>query len=148
MAGTFDFLENVNTKTGHWRFQVYAVRVWKEMHKVNYKEVNSIEMVLQDIKGSRIQATIPQLGFTRHGSSVEEFKMYVISNFIVVDKKLKTRAAENKWTLTFSNRTTVEPVEEPTFPLQPFRFHNIAELLTADVLDDSNLIGNIQMTFG
>ncbi|MED6122655.1 hypothetical protein PIB30_041834 [Stylosanthes scabra] len=86
--------------------------------------------------------------FNRHGSSVEEFKMYVMSKFIIVDKKLKTRAAENNWTLTFSHMTIVEPVAEPSFPLEPFWFHNIAELLTADVIDGSQLIEIIAEVVG
>ncbi|MED6215739.1 hypothetical protein PIB30_000744 [Stylosanthes scabra] len=43
------------------------------MHKTNYKEVNSIELILQDIKDSRIQASIGKAFFSRHGSSIEEF---------------------------------------------------------------------------
>ncbi|MED6224308.1 hypothetical protein PIB30_082747 [Stylosanthes scabra] len=87
MGDRFDFLENVGTRKGHWRFQVYAARMWKEMYTKNTREVNSIEKVFQDIKSGRIQASIPRSMFKRHGNSIKECKMYVISNFIVRDKK-------------------------------------------------------------
>ncbi|MED6208887.1 hypothetical protein PIB30_049335 [Stylosanthes scabra] len=93
-----------------------------------------------NVQGGRIQASIPRSIFNKYGNSVEEFKMYIISNFIVQDKRIKTLAAQHKWTLTFSIRTVVELVEEPNFPLNQFRFINISELLTADTIDGSQLI--------
>ncbi|MED6200410.1 hypothetical protein PIB30_084776 [Stylosanthes scabra] len=148
MADRFDFLENIGTKKGHWKVQVYVIRVWKEMHKYKINEVNSIEMVLQDVKGGSIQASIPKCLFSRHGSSVEEFKMYVMTTFIVQEKKDMPRTTESKWTLTFSNRTTVDAVLEPAFPLERFRFRNISELLTADPIDCSHLFDVIAEVVG
>ncbi|MED6172232.1 hypothetical protein PIB30_048085 [Stylosanthes scabra] len=89
------------------------------MHKTNIKEVSSIEVVFQDIKGGRIQAFIPRSMFKRHGNSIQEFKM-----------------------------TIVTPVAEPTFPLEPFRFQNIAELLSIERIDGSQLIDVIAEVIG
>ncbi|MED6207419.1 hypothetical protein PIB30_035623 [Stylosanthes scabra] len=148
MAHHFDFIENIGTKKGHWRLQVYVIRAWKEMHKTNYNEFNSIELILQDIKGSRIQASIGKPFLSRHGGSIKEFVMYVMNNFIVVDKKLMPKTTENKWSLNFSNGTTVQRVHQPGFPLEPFRFCGISELITVDPLDCSQLIDVIAEVVG
>ncbi|MED6131350.1 hypothetical protein PIB30_008996 [Stylosanthes scabra] len=124
MAHHIDFIEDIGTKKGHWRLQVYVIRAWKEMHKTNNNEVNNIELILQDIKGGRIQASIGKSFFSRHGSSIEEFGLYQMNNFIVVDKRLMPRTTEKKWSLNFSNRTIVQRVHQPAFPLEPFRFRD------------------------
>ncbi|MED6157224.1 hypothetical protein PIB30_021422 [Stylosanthes scabra] len=95
--GRYDFIENIDLK------------------KVNFKDASSIEIVLQDIKGGRIQASFPCSIFDKHDNSVEEINMYVIRNLILQNKKLKTRATDQKWILTFSNTTDVEPIERPSF---------------------------------
>ncbi|KAL4329807.1 hypothetical protein AHAS_Ahas13G0337000 [Arachis hypogaea] len=52
MSEGYDMLMNVNAKILEWKFQVYVVHIWKNSNRYNQKEVNSIEMVLQDIKNS------------------------------------------------------------------------------------------------
>ncbi|RYQ85602.1 hypothetical protein Ahy_B10g105166 [Arachis hypogaea] len=82
-------------------------------------------MILQDIKGGRIRTSIPKLLIKWRGN-ILEFNMYVMSNFIVVDKKEKIKITTNRWTINFSQKTTV---------LLP-----IIELLRADKIDNSILI--------
>ncbi|QHO19846.1 uncharacterized protein DS421_11g332620 [Arachis hypogaea] len=52
MSEEYDMLMNVNAKKLEWKFQVYVVHIWKNPNRYNQKKVNSIEMVLQDIKNS------------------------------------------------------------------------------------------------
>ncbi|RYR09757.1 hypothetical protein Ahy_B05g078162 [Arachis hypogaea] len=74
--------------------------------------------------------------------------MYVMSNFIVVDKKEKIRTTTNRLTINFSHRTTVISVSHPSFPLEAFSFKPIPELLAAEKLDDSLLIDVIGEVVG
>ncbi|RYR18157.1 hypothetical protein Ahy_B03g062788 [Arachis hypogaea] len=108
-------------------------------NRFNDKEINGIEMVLQDIKGGRIRASIPKPLFKKWRGNILEFSMYVMSNFIVVDKKEKIRITTNRWTINFSQKTTVLLVPHPSFPLEAFSFKPIMELLQADKIDDSIL---------
>ncbi|XP_057739705.1 uncharacterized protein LOC130956718 [Arachis stenosperma] len=48
-------------------------------------------MILQDIKGDRIHASIPNPILKKWLGNIREFCMYVMSNFIVVDNKIKSR---------------------------------------------------------
>ncbi|RYR35405.1 hypothetical protein Ahy_A10g050555 [Arachis hypogaea] len=62
-----------------------------------------------------------------------------MSNFIVVDNKIKSRVTSVKWVLTFSHRTIVSPVENPSYSLEEFRLKTIPELLNAEKLDNTEL---------
>ncbi|XLR15270.1 hypothetical protein S83_043208 [Arachis hypogaea] len=134
MAESFDMLMDVSPKKLAWNFLVYVVRLWEAPSRYNPKEINSIEM------GGRIQASVPKALVRRWNDNLAEFKMYKMSNFIVVDKREKTKTTMNRWTLNFSHRTVVLLVENPTFPLQAFRLTQISELLNADRIDDSQLV--------
>ncbi|XLR46029.1 hypothetical protein HN51_030116 [Arachis hypogaea] len=140
MAESFDLLMDVSPKKLAWNFLVHVVRLWKAPCRYNPKEINSIEMVLQDSQARRIQASVPKALVRRWNDNIDEFKMYKMSNFIVVDKREKTKTSMNRWTLNFSHRTVVLLVENPTFPLQAFRLTQISELLNADRINDSQLI--------
>ncbi|XLR35502.1 hypothetical protein S83_063402, partial [Arachis hypogaea] len=105
-------------------------------------------MVLQDIKGGRIQASINKGLFKKWRGFFEEFKMYTMSNFIVVDKMEKIKTTRNRWTLNFSHRTVVVRVENPSFPLESFCLKPIPELLAAEKLDDSQLLDIIWEVVG
>ncbi|RYR02651.1 hypothetical protein Ahy_B06g081454 [Arachis hypogaea] len=74
--------------------------------------------------------------------------MYVMSNFIVVDKMEKVNTTTNRWTINFSNRTRVFPIVHPSYPLEAFCFQPISEFLAADKLDDSILIDVIGEVVG
>ncbi|MED6132106.1 hypothetical protein PIB30_016137 [Stylosanthes scabra] len=50
MALTMDFLEDVDPKKLGWCFNVYLIRLWEEPDKNNEEKINSIDMVIQDIK--------------------------------------------------------------------------------------------------
>ncbi|RYR28492.1 hypothetical protein Ahy_B01g052630 [Arachis hypogaea] len=74
--------------------------------------------------------------------------MYVMSNFIVVDKMEKFKTTTNRWIINFSNRTRVVPVVHSSYPLEAFCFQPILELLATDKLDDSILIDVIGEVIG
>ncbi|XP_016196227.1 uncharacterized protein LOC107637311 [Arachis ipaensis] len=148
MAEICDMLMDVNPRKLQWTFKVYVVHLWEVPNKFNKNEINGMEMLLQDMKGGRIQASIPKPLVKKWRGSILEFNMYVMSNFIVVDKKEKIRTTRNRWTINFSQRTTVIPVSHPSFPLKAFSFKPIPELLAAEKLDDSLLIDVIGEVVG
>ncbi|KAL4356657.1 hypothetical protein AHAS_Ahas09G0108600 [Arachis hypogaea] len=140
MAKSFDMLMDVSLKKFAWNFLVFVVCLWEAPNRYNPKEINSIEMILQDSQGGRIQTLVPKALVRKWNDNFHEFKMYKMSNFIVVDKRDKTKTTMNRWTLNFSHRTVVVLVENPTFPLQAFRLTQILKLLNADRINDSQVV--------
>ncbi|QHO34419.1 uncharacterized protein DS421_9g266750 [Arachis hypogaea] len=114
MAKSFDMLMDVSLKKFAWNFLVFVVCLWEAPNRYNPKEINSIEMILQDSQARREDP-----------------------NF---DKRDKTKTTMNRWTLNFSHRTVVVLVENPTFPLQAFRLTQILKLLNADRINDSQVV--------
>ncbi|KAL4322302.1 hypothetical protein AHAS_Ahas14G0196900 [Arachis hypogaea] len=135
----FDLVSDVNAKKLAWNFKVFVIRVWTTPNKFNVNEIGSIEMVLQDKQGGRIYATIPRSLAKKYISVILEFHMYTMSNFIVVDNMTKKKNGVNRWVLVFSHRIRVEHIENPTFPLEAFRFRNLAEMHTVEKVEDLEL---------
>ncbi|KAL4329892.1 hypothetical protein AHAS_Ahas13G0345500 [Arachis hypogaea] len=163
MVESYDFVEDVNAKKLAWSFKVHVVRIWEVPNRFNLKELNSIEMVLQDSKastyklmttsyqyilvmnilitmcilnnvyGGRIQASILKSLVKKWRVMIIEFQIYTMSNFIVIKKtNPMKRVTPGTWVLTFSHRTRVDHVVNPCFPLQPFRFRTIPQLINAE----------------
>ncbi|XLU53591.1 hypothetical protein S245_048239, partial [Arachis hypogaea] len=105
-------------------------------------------MVLQDIKGRRIQAFISKPLVRMWRGNIVEFNMYIMTNFIVVDKKEKTRTTTNRWSINFSHRTIVVLVSRPSFSLEALLFKPFLELLATDKLSDAILIDVIGEVVG
>ncbi|KAL4344050.1 hypothetical protein AHAS_Ahas11G0139600 [Arachis hypogaea] len=91
MAESYDFVEDVNAKKLAWSFKVHVIRIYEVSNRFNLKELNSIEMVLQDskamcilnnVQGGRIQASIPKSLVKKWRGVIIEFQMYTMSNFI------------------------------------------------------------------
>ncbi|XLU77857.1 hypothetical protein S245_001278, partial [Arachis hypogaea] len=87
----------------------------------------------------RIHASIPNPVLKKWLGNIQKFCMYVMSNFIVVDNKIKSRVTSVKWVLTFSHRTIVSPIENPSYSFEAFRLKTITELLNAEKLDNTEL---------
>ncbi|XP_057747600.1 uncharacterized protein LOC130966795 [Arachis stenosperma] len=144
MEEIYDFFANVKAKKQAWNFKAYIVRKWKVPSKFNQKEIFSIEMVLQDSKGSRMHASVPTAIVKKWSHVITEFQMYTMSNFVVLHSKNK-KTSHFKWILIFTYRTVVNHVQNPSFPLVAWHLKSIAELLTAEKVDDSELFGTTSM---
>ncbi|RYQ80936.1 hypothetical protein Ahy_Scaffold1g107002 isoform B [Arachis hypogaea] len=107
-----------------------------------------MELVLQDSKGHRLQASIPKPLVKKWKDVIVEFQMYTMKNFVVLDNTTYPKVTPDKYILVFSHRTRVHHVEHPSFPLDAFRLKSFKELLNADKLDDSELIDIIGEVVG
>ncbi|XP_020967404.1 uncharacterized protein LOC107614994 [Arachis ipaensis] len=71
---------------------------------------------------------------------IVEFQMYTMSNFIVIkETNPMKRVTLRIRILTFSHRTWVDYVANSNFPLEPFRFRTIPQLINAKWFHDNEL---------
>ncbi|KAL4343511.1 hypothetical protein AHAS_Ahas11G0085700 [Arachis hypogaea] len=99
MAESYDYLGDINTK-----------KIWKLLSKFNEKEVQSIEMILQDNKGNRMIASIPKAFVQKWNGLIVQFQIITLNH-----------------------------IQELSFPLETFRFRIIVELLNTDKIHQSDL---------
>ncbi|MED6111819.1 hypothetical protein PIB30_055793 [Stylosanthes scabra] len=91
MALATDFLEDVGPKKLGWYFNVYLIRLWEEPDKNNEKKINIIEMVIQDIKGTRVQGSIPDSLFKQWRDVVSEVVGKQEPREVLTSKGIKTK---------------------------------------------------------
>ncbi|KAL4286528.1 hypothetical protein AHAS_Ahas19G0095200 [Arachis hypogaea] len=96
--------------------------------------------ILNNVKGGRIQASIPKAMAKKWRGVIVEFQMYTMSNFIVIkETNPMKRVTLRIRILTFSHRTWVDYVANSNFPLEPFRFRTIPQLINAKWFHDNEL---------
>ncbi|RYQ82705.1 hypothetical protein Ahy_B10g101276 [Arachis hypogaea] len=112
MAGTVDLIADLNATKLSWSLVVGVVRLYEFPSQWNENEVFSLEMVLQDVKGDRIHATIskPALEAFRH--QIKEHAIYKMQNFIVTTNNGKVRTTPHKYKLSFYTKTEFRPFAE------------------------------------
>ncbi|RYR67265.1 hypothetical protein Ahy_A03g013579 [Arachis hypogaea] len=69
-----------------------------------------------------------------------------MKNFVVLDNTTYPKVTPDKYILVFSHQSRIHHVEHPIKQIDAFRLKSFKELLTADKLDDSELI--IKKSFG
>ncbi|MED6221563.1 hypothetical protein PIB30_056001 [Stylosanthes scabra] len=127
MAQREDFFADVHPRYHEWNFNVYVIRMWE---------------------GDRLHAVLPRPLLTRWGRVLSEFKMFNMRRFIVVDSVLKSRTTETNLVLTFSNRTVVTPVANPSFPLEALRLRAISDILTAERINEAETFDVVALVVG
>ncbi|KAL4343056.1 hypothetical protein AHAS_Ahas11G0040200 [Arachis hypogaea] len=110
MSESFDNLRDVNPRKLGWNFKVYTIRVWEEPSRFNEKELASIDLIIQDSQDACVNTqTLAQ----KWRGKIVQFQLY--------------------------NMTTVNPFQNPTFPLEAFRFRTISDIINAERLDGTEL---------
>ncbi|XP_057760288.1 uncharacterized protein LOC130980644 [Arachis stenosperma] len=60
MANKYDMLQAVSAKNLDWSFNVWVARLWIVPQREDQNSISTIEMVLCDYEGNRIQASVPR----------------------------------------------------------------------------------------
>nr|XP_025702539.2 replication protein A 70 kDa DNA-binding subunit A-like [Arachis hypogaea] len=68
-------------------FKVYVIRVWELPNRYNEGEVGTIEVIIEDSQGTRLQVSIPKSLVSKWRGVLVQFQMYIMTNFIVVDNQ-------------------------------------------------------------
>ncbi|MED6125617.1 hypothetical protein PIB30_070328 [Stylosanthes scabra] len=99
----------------HWTILVYVIRKYEVPSFEDPATTKSVDLILQDSQGSRIHASIPKRLISTWSDKINDFSMYNMKEFVVVDKRIST------------------------FPLEPFRFRTILELTASAVVTENEL---------
>ncbi|KAJ1379646.1 Nucleic acid-binding, OB-fold [Sesbania bispinosa] len=116
LSGPFDLIRNIYGGRDTWRLKVRVVRFWEICARDNPSNVFSIEIVLVDSEGGRIQASIRKAMIRKYMNSVAEGFVYKMTYFGVVDNGGSYRATSHDFKLLFQARTKVIPADSVIIP--------------------------------
>ncbi|KAJ1383634.1 hypothetical protein SESBI_43231 [Sesbania bispinosa] len=117
LNGPFDSIKDiVHDRREALRLKVRVVRVWEICQKKNPANVFSVEMVLVDSEGGRIQASIRKTMIRKFRSSIVEGGVYKMIYFRLVENGSEYRACSHEFKLLFQPRTRIFPTESEVIP--------------------------------
>ncbi|KAJ1428293.1 Nucleic acid-binding, OB-fold [Sesbania bispinosa] len=106
----------VNERSEALRLKVRVVRVWEICQRNNPSNVFSVEMVLVDAEGGRIQASIRKAMIRKFKSSTVEGGVYKMIYFSLVENGGEYRACSHQFKFLFQPRTRIFPTESEVIP--------------------------------
>ncbi|MED6177854.1 hypothetical protein PIB30_101953 [Stylosanthes scabra] len=128
------------------QFCVYVIRLWEAPSKYNTKKFKALKWLLKI--GQKIHFSITKGLITRWKVHLQEFKMFMITNLMVIDPKMKPklRTILCTWYLGFSRRTTMEHLGAPIFHCNPFHFKTVPKLLEENIMLPNHTFGTGGLT--
>ncbi|RYR61416.1 hypothetical protein Ahy_A04g018588 [Arachis hypogaea] len=95
-----------------WRLRVRVLRLWVVHSFENHDVPNSMEMILVDENGTKVQATVKKHLINRFKEHIIECHVYRMSYFSIVENVGSYRATDHEYKLVFLNRTVVINVSD------------------------------------
>ncbi|CAI9115728.1 OLC1v1016714C1 [Oldenlandia corymbosa var. corymbosa] len=151
MAAINQFIADINgfveTKSKHFSITVRVMTLWKMPESTKNKAIKSLEMVLIDANGGKVQATIP-VRFMKEFEHL--FKEGVVCRISGFDHALNInggyRCSKHEYKIVFLPDTLVDSVEYVNIPLHVFDFTPFAEISNFIASFDYcfDIIGHIQ----
>ncbi|KAJ1393018.1 Nucleic acid-binding, OB-fold [Sesbania bispinosa] len=129
MAGGYDHVANIFPGRQNWRLRVRVVRLWNMFPIDEPSRTFSIEMVLVDEMGERIQASIRKPMIKKFGCSVIEGEAYKMHFFGIVRNLGSYRATKHEYKLIFHAKTKISRCEASSLPL-----HGICPMNSEDIM--------------
>ncbi|KAJ1390048.1 Zinc finger, GRF-type [Sesbania bispinosa] len=117
MSGGLDLVKQLCPGRQNWRIKVRVIRLW-DMAPIDQPSLPfSIDMVLMDSEGNRIQATVRKPMIQKFRGVMMEGQTYRIAYFGIINNTGLFRAARHAYKLLFHSRTRVIPCETMSVPL-------------------------------
>ncbi|XP_060182915.1 uncharacterized protein LOC132612851 [Lycium barbarum] len=142
MSPKIDFISDISSNKMMWTLKVRVVRFWKVADIENADNILSLEMLLQDERGGRIQASLGKSVTNRFQIEIKELGLYYMKNFVVRLNKLKYKTNNHQFKLMFTHRTSVEETVDAHFGMEVFKFRPFEHLINQVNVEDTELFSN------
>ncbi|KAM3270136.1 hypothetical protein P3S67_030042 [Capsicum chacoense] len=142
MSLKIDSIREISNIKMQWNMKVRIVPLWQNSTHENSSKILSLEMLLQDDKGDRIQASIGASVIFKFRPEIKEQELYSMKNFIVVPNKSKVQTNDHKMKLMFTHRTNIQKIVDLCFDQTLFKFHPFELLINQVDIDENKLFGN------
>ncbi|XP_056683565.1 uncharacterized protein [Spinacia oleracea] len=120
MAQAIAIIKDINPTTENLTLQVRVVRLWTMASFKNPDDVYSIDMVLLDAKGDKIQATIKKSLLRTFQPLLNEGELYTISNYRVGKSSGEYKPTGHPYKINFVILTRVNVLHAANIPTYGF----------------------------
>ncbi|KAL2936052.1 Germin-like protein 9-1 [Bienertia sinuspersici] len=107
MENKTDYISDINPSKDSWRIVVKVIRLWHVPSYIDPSEVQSIEMVLIDEKGDKIQVSLKRAMIKKFRSLLNEGVSYTMSTFGVGQNIGDYKPTSHAYKLNFFDSTQV-----------------------------------------
>ncbi|QHO30887.1 uncharacterized protein [Arachis hypogaea] len=124
MASTYNNLKDIEASSDHLilRIKVRVVKIWS-LSPAEQKYVKpTLELVVMDYVGDRIQCTIRNAQRRLFEDELSEGKIYIVCNFSTSLNDQKYKATNHACRIYFKRDTQLQMVHDPSFSENVFRF--------------------------
>ncbi|XP_052114345.1 uncharacterized protein LOC107479910 [Arachis duranensis] len=129
MTTAMDMVNKINPEKEAWNLKVRVIRLWTVPTFTGQLLPNSVEMILVDESGCKIQATVRKTMIYRFKQLLTEGRVYVMKLFSVVPNQGSYKATRHQFKLIFQFRTTVRDAICDFIPKSALTISPFTELL-------------------
>ncbi|WJX89947.1 hypothetical protein P8452_71898 [Trifolium repens] len=104
----YDALLSINASNLGSEFKVKVMKKWITKDVIRMGKIVSVDMILADQTGHKIQATIPEMLCPMFDKKIVEGKVYLMSNFTIKTNMGQHLASFHRNLLVFNDRTVVQ----------------------------------------
>ncbi|XP_072087241.1 uncharacterized protein [Arachis hypogaea] len=138
MTTAMDMVNEINPEKEAWNLKVRVIRLWTVPTFTGQLLPNSMEMILVDESGCKIQVTVRKTMIYRFKQLLSEGRVYVMKLFSVVPNQGSYRATRHQFKLIFQFRTTVKDAICDFIPKSALTISPFTELL--ETKEDSDFL--------
>ncbi|KAL6557569.1 hypothetical protein OROMI_017919 [Orobanche minor] len=110
-----------------WKLHVRVERLWTTYSPYNPTEKRSMELILLDAKGDKIQASIPKYLISKFEKLIKEGGFYRFTNFEIEQNNEEFIATRHPYRLKFHKFTSPRHAVDLPIPKYGFKFIPFAE---------------------
>ncbi|XP_057418322.1 replication protein A 70 kDa DNA-binding subunit A-like [Lotus japonicus] len=128
MARRVNMISEINDSISTLKLQVRVMSLWEVMKFENNAEVQSLEMLLIDEEGDKIQATANDSHINKYRSSIIEGNCYLIGNLTVSKNNGRYKVTRHNFRLFFQNTTAMKEVNSEKIPKSKFDWASFTDI--------------------
>ncbi|KAL2904231.1 Replication protein A 70 kDa DNA-binding subunit C, partial [Bienertia sinuspersici] len=139
MSMAINYVSDINPSKESWKIIVRVTHLWHVPSYNNPSELQSIELVLMDEKGDKIQASIKRSMIMTYRNLLNEGESYTLMTFGVGLNSGDYKPTSHAYKINFLNITKVEVNRDASIPLYGFKFASYGDIIS-NRLDDKILV--------
>ncbi|RYR25919.1 hypothetical protein Ahy_B02g059966 [Arachis hypogaea] len=132
-----------NGKSSSRGSQVEIVCLYEFPNKWNPREINSMELVLQDERGDRIHCSILKSNMVVFRTLICEHELYAMKNFIIQAVGQSVRTTSHKYKLSFYTKTLGSLLPSDTFLFNSFQFISYEKIEAMVDVNKNHLLATV-----